>query len=472
MSTNSIRKEVSFKLLQDIDRAERNIVSEAARKVFQTAAVSQCLVLDRKGVTDLVRGFEAGLGRPLSSYERREYRKGVKKHFQSMKKDFPNIPEKKHFLRILKQHNLTLGGNIFYLGISFQTIKDRYHAYNVSFIEGKKSFQDNEYDRAAAAKQTEFDHGAQGTAVATLGGGAAAVAVALDRGVDFSELKQVAGNNLLGLIDARMSSLSKSGKTKVYNRLFDIIVEWEQIVSQQGGVKAGAGIVVSARSRDENNARASIEKEEFNILLDAIDAAAQNIPWTEIKGSSNLRQKMQRRAVKSFTEKLEALGAEVNLDSELSTAKEKTKNRVVDKSKKSQGKKPSGYSKKRGKIAGAVVAAKGKPRRKKSNVNITALLGILNDQLPKVVAKNMGSPRLNMRTGRFAGSVRATDVAITAKGHPSIGYTYQRDPYEVFESTSGTRFSSLARDPRKLIDFSIREIAASQAVTRLYTRRV
>ena len=77
-----------------------------------------------------------------------------------------------------------------------------------------------------------------------------------------------------------------------------------------------------------------------------------------------------------------------------------------------------------------------------------------------------------MRTGRFAGSVRATDVAITAKGHPSIGYTYQRDPYEVFESSSGSRFSSIARDPRKLIDFSIREIAASQVVTRLYTRRV
>ena len=84
----------------------------------------------------------------------------------------------------------------------------------------------------------------------------------------------------------------------------------------------------------------------------------------------------------------------------------------------------------------------------------------------------MGDPRLNYRTGRFAGSVRATDIAITAKGHPSIGYTYQRDPYEVFEASSGTRFSSSERDPRKLIDKSIREIAASQAVTMLFTRRV
>ena len=37
MSTNSIRKEVSAKLLQSLERAERNIVSDAARKVFQSA---------------------------------------------------------------------------------------------------------------------------------------------------------------------------------------------------------------------------------------------------------------------------------------------------------------------------------------------------------------------------------------------------------------------------------------------------
>ena len=84
----------------------------------------------------------------------------------------------------------------------------------------------------------------------------------------------------------------------------------------------------------------------------------------------------------------------------------------------------------------------------------------------------MGSPRLNFQTGRFAGSVRVTDISMTAKGHPSIGYTYQRNPYEVFESSSGTRFSSVARDPRRLIDTSIREIAAQQAVGRLFTRRL
>lgn len=472
MSSTSIRKEISARLLAGLDRAEDKIVSKASRIVFQSAEVSQCLVLDRKGVTALTKGFEAGLGRPLSSYERTEYRKGVKKHFISLQKPFPDTPEKKFFIRVLAQNNLRLGVNIFYLGTSFQTIKDRYHAYNIQFMETKASMRGKNYSRETASAQTEFDHGAQSTAVAALGGGASAVSVALDRGVDFDTLKEVAGNNLAALIDSRMQELSRGEKAKLYNRLFDIVVNWDQIVTKDGAVRAGAGIVVSARSSKENRGRASIEKKEFNILLDAMDAIAQDIDWTEIQGSSNLREKMQKTAVTSFTDGLAALGAKVTLDPKISKAKTKTKNKVTDTSKASRGKKATPYKKSRGAAAGALLAPRGAPRRKRSNVNVTAILGVLNDQLPRVVAKNMGSPALNFRTGRFSSSVRAVDIAITAKGHPSIGYTYQRDPYEVFEASSGSRFSSPERDPRKLIDFSIREIAASQAITRLYTRRV
>lgn len=98
------------------------------------------------------------------------------------------------------------------------------------------------------------------------------------------------------------------------------------------------------------------------------------------------------------------------------------------------------------------------------------LLSVLNNQLPNIVAKNMGSPGLEYRTGRFANSVRVTDIAITAQGFPSIGYTYQKAPYQTFEK--GYKQGSIDRDPRKLIDTSIREIAAQFAMGRFYTRRV
>ena len=110
-----------------------------------------------------------------------------------------------------------------------------------------------------------------------------------------------------------------------------------------------------------------------------------------------------------------------------------------------------------------------KPQR--SGVNITAIMGILNQKLPQQVAGNMGSPRLENVTGRFAQSVRVTDIMQTPQGFPSIGYTYAKDPYQVYESTSGTRFSDITRDPRPLIDTSIRELVAQFGLGRLYTRR-
>jgi hypothetical protein len=101
------------------------------------------------------------------------------------------------------------------------------------------------------------------------------------------------------------------------------------------------------------------------------------------------------------------------------------------------------------------------------------LLTLLKAKLPQTVAQNMGPPGLEYRTGRFASSVKPTDVVRTAQGYPSVGYTYQRNPYQVFEMGTGdSRWATTDRDPRKVIDLSIREIAAQLVVGRLYTRRV
>ena len=59
---------------------------------------------------------------------------------------------------------------------------------------------------------------------------------------------------------------------------------------------------------------------------------------------------------------------------------------------------------------------------------------------------------------------------MTPQGFPSIGYTYEKNPYQTFEI--GYSQGSQERDPRRLIEVSIREIAAEMAIGRLYTRRV
>ena len=108
-----------------------------------------------------------------------------------------------------------------------------------------------------------------------------------------------------------------------------------------------------------------------------------------------------------------------------------------------------------------------------SGDSLAPLMAILNSKLPQTVARNMGPPGLENQTGRFASSVRVTDVSRTAQGFPSVGYDYRRNPYQVFETGSGRApWATPDRDPRKLIDASIREIAAQFAIGRFYTRRI
>ena len=103
-----------------------------------------------------------------------------------------------------------------------------------------------------------------------------------------------------------------------------------------------------------------------------------------------------------------------------------------------------------------------------------ALANHLNKNLSSDIAANMGAPGLVNRTGRFAESVKALQI-IPSKGRnwPILQYTYDREPYGVFEPGSGDpRWSSRARDPRRLIEKTIRETAREQALARFTLQRV
>lgn len=133
------------------------------------------------------------------------------------------------------------------------------------------------------------------------------------------------------------------------------------------------------------------------------------------------------------------------------------------KSKKIKGKKTTQIIRDNG-VPGTAVKGFTDGKTQGSFINLNNLIGPINKELSKTVKKNMVSPRLQNRTGRFANSVKITDINRTTQGFPSIGYTYQRAPYDKFETDPD-------RDPRKLIDRSIREIAVKFAIGRFYTRR-
>jgi hypothetical protein len=111
-------------------------------------------------------------------------------------------------------------------------------------------------------------------------------------------------------------------------------------------------------------------------------------------------------------------------------------------------------------------------RETKKQPNWYSLVGIINAKLPQQVANNMGAPGLVYRTGRFANSTKVINVETTKDGYPTVVFDYQRDPYDVFDRTKGASpWNTPARDPRALVDRSVREIVQEMAIGRFYTRR-
>ncbi len=114
------------------------------------------------------------------------------------------------------------------------------------------------------------------------------------------------------------------------------------------------------------------------------------------------------------------------------------------------------------------------PQKKEvREIDYFSLINIINDKLPEVVMYNMRPPALQNRTGGFAESAEVVDVIKTPKGFPSFGYTYDKTPYQVFEMGVGRApWATPQRDPRAIIEKSIRQIATGFMGGRFFLRRI
>jgi len=230
----------------------------------------------------------------------------------------------------------------------------------------------------------------------------------------------------------------------------------------------------------------SIKQErEVSIL---VDATSKNYPGSEDYDWANLKPKLQKafdawaaktdwsshKGSKSPKEEATEL-TEYAIINELSKIKGAKVSKKVSRPKKDKNKENTVKLAQKTLLANKAQKAKKakttKVRKKVSSTSFsqTKLYAALNAKINATVAKNMGEPALEYQTGRFASSVKITDVSVTPQGFPSVGYTYQLYPYQTFEP--GFAQGDVDRDPRKLIDRSIREIAAQMIMGRLYTRR-
>ena len=208
-------------------------------------------------------------------------------------------------------------------------------------------------------------------------------------------------------------------------------------------------------------------KDRLNELVEGGEAALE---MYELEGSDSFAAINRKKLLQKSTASFKTL-KKAKLDIE--DTKIKHSKKIVKLKSKSKGKRGAGISSVI-KVKGlSSLGAKRKTPGRSIPSEMLRLIGVLNQRLPRKVRDNMQEPALQNRTGRFAESVKVTEVQRTPQGFPSVGYTYQKRPYEIFEVGRGqTPWATPERDPRKLIDRSIREIAAELAIGRFYTRRV
>jgi hypothetical protein len=118
----------------------------------------------------------------------------------------------------------------------------------------------------------------------------------------------------------------------------------------------------------------------------------------------------------------------------------------------------------------APVMAKPEARVEPTDLDIKRLLSA---KLTEEIRRRMTYPRLVYRTGRFAASVDIIGLTKDSTGTTTLSYTYDKDPYQIFEPGVGKPpWATRARDPRGIIEDSIREIAVGIIDTKFNLRRV
>ena len=222
-------------------------------------------------------------------------------------------------------------------------------------------------------------------------------------------------------------------------------------------------VVVYDQSTFSNKSQASIENKIVpkltSLLNEALNSKGADF-WANFETSPSVSQRIRddligraikkgakgvkpKKAGKSTAKASVTLKRTVNKTSSSESIKSKTKNLQLTPSK-SESYKP----------------------------NWLSLIPIINARLTEKVILNMKSPRLNNRTGRFAQSAKVINVEQTREGFPSFVFDYERDPYNVFDRTVGRNpWNTPERDPRALVDLSVREVVREMAIGRFFTRR-
>lgn len=263
------------------------------------------------------------------------------------------------------------------------------------------------------------------------------------------------------------------------NDIKDITVNWDKIVNKKTATVSDEYLpYITFQDAYSNRVDSIREKRVLNLVREWVVENVTGKSLAELRGSPSLKERMITVAFSPLIDtriKFKNVTKKVKLDKKYTvpTSQLSSKGSVVSKG---TEKRPSNKAITKAPRVHKPLRMPGPTKTRpmaKQGFNQLQLVGILNASLPPIVRKNMQYPALQNRTGLFSESVKVTSIDQTPKGFPSISYTYDKIPYQVFEMGIGkSPWATPERDPRKLIDKSVRELAAEYMGQRFYTKRV
>lgn len=319
--------------------------------------------------------------------------------------------------------------------------------------------------KAEISKRVHKGHGVSGDAVAIVD-----IAFGLEK---IEELTGLKAPDLLAHLQNAITSGAFNVTVKEAAALKRIITKYHQVV-QNGELRADYASVITYQYGKENTGPdAALEKKLKNTFYnDFVPYLSNRI--LSMQGSSTLKEKIAHDIfIRQIVEELKK-NSNFKVEDRVAAAIKKAKSRTSGVAATNIKEGTDSITR----INTKVPAKKGNVKVSKTtatdaNIKLKSLIPTINRSLHDTIQDNMGSPRLNYRTGRFARSARVLDITETQKGYPSITYTYMHDPYKVFEFPNGSpRLATPDRDPRLVIELSIREIAKKLIADRFYMKRV
>lgn len=476
MSIRDIEKAVIDEILGTANTKTKKTLGRAARKIVQSEIPTNYLILDIG-----VNQFLYDTFKKLSEKSINQQTFIASLHSALIERGWVITEPKSAGLRAFINRKLE-GAVIYKLpGATFRTFRDSLNAV-LNDINGTE-------DKKFLDQTVNLDHAGQGTFSSSAAAGSLILAKVL-QGASEEDKKDFPEAVADTAFDA-LRALKRDSAAK-YKKLVDayggiqslkalirkVLIKWRTVVTEDGKeASAALELILTPDSALGQQATSAQERALlYDIIIPSIekqiDVFQQRKGLQNLKGSPSLVDRVGASLIDKIKPRVRFKNGKVviRISANYSKPSYGSKNTKTQK----VYKKPESKENFNTKIPSVKPRVRAKATTGATLPTISAFIGILNSRLPDTVSKNMGSPRLNYRTGRFANSTRVVDIQSTSKGYPSVQYTYMRYPYEVFEfpGTGSPLAQQGQRDPRSLIDKSIREIMAEYAVGRFYTRRV